>query len=66
VLLGILLFVCFVPVYSMAVIAPVTFFFGSAETLYKCELAGVYILAAATAVWLISRLWNAKPPVKKS
>lgn len=66
VLLGLLLFACFVPVFSMLVIFPVTILFGDNEGLFRAELTLTYLLAAATAIWIIRRMWTPKPPARNS
>ena len=65
-LLALLLFACFCPVYGMLVIFPVTFAFGHSESLYIAELVVVYVLSAATAVWLVVKLGRRKKPAASS
>jgi hypothetical protein len=60
ILLGILLLACFVPVFSMVVIFPVTLVFGAHDLLYAIELTVVYLLSGGAAVWIIARLWKPK------
>lgn len=56
--LAFLLFACLTPVYSMLIIFPVTFLFGSDDTLYRFELAATYGASAITALWLVRRIWS--------
>jgi hypothetical protein len=61
VLLGLLLFICFMPFFNVMIVLPVTFIFGPARWLYYVQLAAVYFLSAAAAIGIVSRLWNPKP-----
>ena len=61
VLLGLLLFICFMSFFSVMIIFPVTFIFGPARWLYYVQLAAVYFLSAAAAAGIVIRLWNPKP-----
>jgi hypothetical protein len=65
VLLGLLLFACFVPVYSMLVIFPTAFIFGDNATVFRVALAFTYALSAATSIWLIAKLWKPKASAPK-
>ena len=56
--LAILLFACLMPVYSMLIIFPITFLFGTDDLLYRFELAGTYGASAVTSLWLVSRVWS--------
>ena len=58
--LGLMMFACFVPAYSMLVVFPVTFVFGAHDSLFAIELATTYLLSAATAVWIVAKLWTPK------
>lgn len=59
ILLGILLAACLVPVFSMAIIFPVTFLFGDAVP-FPLQLTVVYTLSCIASVWIISRMWTPK------
>jgi amino acid transporter len=64
VLLGLLIFVCLVPFFSVVVIFPVTILLGAAKWLHYVQLAVVYFLSAVSAIWVVRRLWRPKlqPP----
>ena len=66
VLLGLLLFACFTPVYSVLIIAPVNFIFGSSESLDMVVYCATYGSSAVTAIWIIRRIWNPKVPATKT
>jgi len=66
VLLGLLLFACFTPVYSVLIIAPVIFIFGSNASLDTVVQGATYVSSAVTAIWIIRRLWNPKEPARKT
>ena len=57
-MLGLLLFVCFFPVYSLLVIFPVTFVFGDSTILFVAEYVAVAILSCGSAFWVVRRLGN--------
>jgi hypothetical protein len=61
ILLALLMFVCFTPICSFAITWPLTFLFGSNETLFRIELGLVYFFAAATGIGIAARLWPRKP-----
>jgi|GEM_PF-6653708 len=65
-LLGLLLFACFTPVYSVLIIAPVTFIFGSSEALDSVVYGATYVCSALSAIWIIRRMWNPKVPKPKT
>ena len=54
-LLWIVLVLCFEPVFAVAVIGPVTFFFGDLVP-FAVQSAAVHILCIAAASWIVSRV----------